>query len=143
MSGVAPQFPVSAGRRWWGPGDAGALECVKEPGSASGEQSQRQLGRYRWCVVLDSPAVARPPLPLSRLDERTWRLDCRGLLCPVPVIKTGRAVREVPIGGTLEVLADDPGAELDLRDWCSANRHELLHQRVDGEVWTTHIRRAR
>ncbi len=87
--------------------------------------------------------MAHPPLPLSRLDERTWRLDCIGMLCPVPVIKTGRAVREVPIGSTLEILADDPGAELDLQDWCSANRHEFLQQSSDGDVWTTRIRRTR
>lgn len=87
--------------------------------------------------------MPRSPLPLTCVDEQTWRLDCVGLLCPVPVIKTGRAVREVPIGATLQVLADDPGAELDLRDWCSANRHELLHQHAEGEVWITHIRRTR
>ena len=87
--------------------------------------------------------MAPPPLPLTRIDDERWRLDCVGLLCPVPVIKAGRAVRVVPVGATLEILADDPGAELDLQDWCSANRHELLGQSAEGDVWTTRIRRAR
>ncbi len=87
--------------------------------------------------------MPRPPLPLTELDAGTWRLDCLGLLCPVPVIKTGRAMRQVPMGSTLVVVADDPGAELDLQDWCAANRHELLDQRQDGAVWTTSMRRAR
>ncbi len=87
--------------------------------------------------------MVRAPLPLSAIDATTWRLDCVGLLCPVPVIKAGRAVRAVPVGAVLEILADDPGAELDLRDWCAANRHELLDQRAVGAVWTTRIRRTR
>lgn len=82
-------------------------------------------------------------LPLSQLDDSTWRLDCVGLLCPVPVIKTGSAMRRLDLGVTLEILADDPGAELDLQDWCSANRHELLSQAQAGAVWTTRIRKAR
>ena len=82
-------------------------------------------------------------LPLTQLDDGTWRLDCLGLLCPVPVIKTGSAMRRLPLDATLEILADDPGAELDLQDWCSANRHELLAQSQAGSVWTTRIRKAR
>jgi tRNA 2-thiouridine synthesizing protein A len=93
--------------------------------------------------AVDSGAMARAPLPLSQLDESTWHLDCVGLLCPVPVIKAGRAVRVVPVGSFLIILADDPGAELDLQDWCSANRHEFVAQSRDGDVWTTHIRRMR
>ncbi len=82
-------------------------------------------------------------LPLSALDEGLWKLDCLGMLCPVPVVKTGQAIRRIPVGDQLTVLADDPGAELDLKDWCSANRQEWIdvHQR-DG-IWTTRIRRAR
>ena len=87
--------------------------------------------------------MARAPLPLTQVDEQLWQLDCLGLLCPVPIIKAGRAMRVVPTGAVLEVVADDPGAELDLQDWCSANRHEFLAQHERSGVWTTRIRRAR
>jgi len=83
------------------------------------------------------------PLPLTRTDDGSWHLDCLGLLCPVPVIKTGRAIRRVDVGDVLTVVADDPGAELDLQDWCSANRHEFLGVHVDADVLTTRIRRGR
>ena len=87
--------------------------------------------------------MARAPLPLTQIDEQLWRLDCLGMLCPVPVIKAGRAIRVVPAGALLEVLADDPGSELDLQDWCSANRHEFVAQAEAEGVWTTQIRRTR
>lgn len=40
-------------------------------------------------------------------------LDARGLKCPLPVLKARRALKEVPAGGTLEVLATDPAAPRD------------------------------
>jgi len=86
--------------------------------------------------------VARAPLPLTPLADRTWRLDCMGMLCPVPIIKTGRAMRRVDVGGILVVVADDPGVETDLVDWCDANRQELVSMDIGRGVWTTRIRRT-
>jgi len=85
--------------------------------------------------------MARAPLPVTTLPCGTLQLDCLGLLCPVPMIKAGRAVRAVEPGGILEVLADDPGVELDFVGWCEANRHTLLSLNEAGGVWTTRIRR--
>ena len=45
-------------------------------------------------------------------------LDATGLLCPLPVLKARRALREVPAGGILEVLATDPGATKDFEHFC-------------------------
>ena len=83
------------------------------------------------------------PLPLTQTGEGLWHLDCLGLLCPVPVIKTGRAIRKVALGEVLTVTADDPGASEDLADWCSANRQELLGNEHNSGVSTTKIRRLR
>ncbi len=87
--------------------------------------------------------MSRAPLPLTRTDGTTWLLDCLGMLCPVPVIKTGRAIRAVGVGDRLTVVADDPGVELDLRDWCSANRQEHVSVSTHEGVFTTVIRRTR
>ncbi len=86
--------------------------------------------------------MARAPLPLTPLSDQTWRLDCLGMLCPVPIIKTGRAMRQVDVGGILVVVADDPGVETDLVDWCDANRQELVSMNTARGVWTTRIRRT-
>ena len=53
-------------------------------------------------------------------------LDATGLLCPLPVLKARRALRDVPAGGVLEVLATDPGAVKDFEHFCQTTGCELL-----------------
>ena len=85
----------------------------------------------------------RAPLPLTLLSEGHWKLDCLGMLCPVPISKTGLAIRRIAAGDVLTIVADDPGVELDLRDWCSANRQELMGIVVEGSIYTTKVRKLR
>ena len=53
-------------------------------------------------------------------------LDATGLLCPLPVLKARRALRDVPAGGILEVLATDPGAVKDFEHFCTTTGCELV-----------------
>ena len=53
-------------------------------------------------------------------------LDATGLLCPLPVLKARRALKAVPAGGLLEVLATDPGAIKDFEHFCSTTGCELV-----------------
>jgi len=53
-------------------------------------------------------------------------LDCRGLLCPLPVIKLAQALPSVAVGDTITVLADDPAAATDIPAWCRMRSQELL-----------------
>lgn len=69
-------------------------------------------------------------------------LDCRGLLCPVPVIKTTKAIKSMAVGQVLELLATDPGAKPDMEAWSRQTGHELLESRQDGPVYHFLIRRA-
>lgn len=59
-------------------------------------------------------------------------LDARGLKCPLPVLKARRALKEVPPGGILRVLATDPGAEKDFAHFCETTGCELLESTWDG-----------
>lgn len=62
------------------------------------------------------------------------QLDTRGLLCPEPVMLLHNAVRDLPDGALLEVLATDPSTRRDIPRFCSFLGHALLDQReVDGE----------
>ena len=63
-------------------------------------------------------------------------LDCTGLLCPMPVMKTNQAIRELPVGQILELIASDPGAMADIEAWASRTQHELLmaSKLDDGKV---------
>ena len=53
-------------------------------------------------------------------------LDCSGLLCPMPVVKTRRAIKGMEIEQVLEMIATDPGAVPDMEAWAKQTRHELL-----------------
>jgi tRNA 2-thiouridine synthesizing protein A len=53
-------------------------------------------------------------------------LDATGLLCPLPVLKARRALKTVPAGGILEVLATDPGATKDFQHFCQTTGCTLL-----------------
>jgi tRNA 2-thiouridine synthesizing protein A len=53
-------------------------------------------------------------------------LDATGLLCPLPVLKARRALKAVPAGGILEVLATDPGAIKDFEHFCHTTGCELI-----------------
>lgn len=58
--------------------------------------------------------------------EIDQHLDCTGLLCPMPVVKTRRAIKGMEIGQVLEMIATDPGAVPDMEAWERQTRHELL-----------------
>jgi len=56
------------------------------------------------------------------------KLDCSRLLCPMPVIKTQNALKELEEGDILEVTCTDPGTLSDIPTWCRINSHEVLSQ---------------
>jgi tRNA 2-thiouridine synthesizing protein A len=63
----------------------------------------------------------------SEREARAGRvLDCIGLFCPVPVLKTREEIDKMVVGEVLVVLADDPAAEDDLRSWAGRTGHRIL-----------------
>ena len=70
-------------------------------------------------------------------------LDCSGLYCPLPVIRTAQELRRLDLGQTLLVLATDPGAGPDLADWCLATGNELVTTERDGAVLRVTVRRRK
>ncbi len=53
-------------------------------------------------------------------------LDCSGLLCPMPVVKTKKAIGAMEIGQNLEMISTDPGAVPDMAAWARQTKHDLL-----------------
>ncbi len=53
-------------------------------------------------------------------------LDCIGLYCPMPVLNTKQEVDKLAIGEILEILADDPAAEEDLKAWAKRTGQKIL-----------------
>ncbi len=69
-------------------------------------------------------------------------LDTKGLNCPLPMLKTKKAMQDIPVGGTLEVLATDFGAIADFEAFCRQTTHVLLEQSEKAGVYRFVIKRA-
>jgi len=70
-------------------------------------------------------------------------LDCLGLYCPEPVFKTRMELDELKLGEVLEVVADDPAAEEDIRSLVKNLGQELLEVRRDGNTVHLLIKKTR
>jgi len=68
-------------------------------------------------------------------------LDCTGLFCPEPIFRTRVALDGMERGQVLEVTADDPAAEEDLKRLAKRLGHEVLEVRKDAGVVTILIRK--
>ena len=62
-------------------------------------------------------------------------LDAKGLNCPLPILKAKKALKDVPVDGTLEVLSTDPGSMADFEAFCRTTGNELLESGQDDNVY--------
>jgi tRNA 2-thiouridine synthesizing protein A len=66
---------------------------------------------------------------VTRLPEPDLTVDCRAMRCPLPVIELGKRIGDVPPGGVVAVVADDPAAATDVPAWCRMRGHEYVGAR--------------
>jgi tRNA 2-thiouridine synthesizing protein A len=69
-------------------------------------------------------------------------LDAKGLNCPLPILKAKKSMAEVPVGGTLEVLATDPGAVADFQAFCKTTGNDLVEHSEASGVYRFLIKRV-
>jgi tRNA 2-thiouridine synthesizing protein A len=70
-------------------------------------------------------------------------LDCKGLKCPLPVLKARKAMKQLAAGDVLRVLATDPGAVGDFRHFCEVTGNRLVaHREETGGVLVFEIEKA-
>jgi tRNA 2-thiouridine synthesizing protein A len=69
-------------------------------------------------------------------------LDLKGLSCPLPIVKTAKAVREMASGELVEVFATDPGSVKDFAAWCGQTKNELVESTQDGALYRFVIRKV-
>lgn len=69
-------------------------------------------------------------------------LDAKGLRCPLPVLKARKAIKDLPVGGILRVLATDPGAVKDFEAFCKTTGYRLIGASQDGDVLTFDIEKS-
>jgi tRNA 2-thiouridine synthesizing protein A len=70
-------------------------------------------------------------------------LDLRGLRCPQPVLRAKKALRTIPVGGTLVLECTDPLTEIDVPAFTNQTGHTLCAQTRDGEVYIFKIVKRR
>lgn len=69
-------------------------------------------------------------------------LDAKGLACPMPIVKTKKAMQEMDAGQVLEIQATDKGAKSDLAAWSKSGGHELLKDTEENGVLTFWIKKG-
>ena len=62
-------------------------------------------------------------------------LDARGLNCPLPILKTKKAISDLESGDLLKVISSDPGSVKDMHSFCQQTGHELLDSSQDGDLY--------
>ncbi len=67
-------------------------------------------------------------------------LDTKGLNCPLPILKTKKALNQVPSGGVLQVLSTDPGSVADFAAFCRQTGNELIESKTEGDAFIFLIR---
>jgi tRNA 2-thiouridine synthesizing protein A len=78
------------------------------------------------------------------VSDSALELDCRGMLCPRPVIELAKHLGDVGVGAVIAVAADDVAAATDIPAWCRMRRQEYLGSQdaADG-VPVYRVRRLR
>ena len=69
-------------------------------------------------------------------------LDAKGLACPMPIVKTKKAIAEIDSGEILEIHATDKGAKSDLVAWSASGGHELVDSEEEADVFKFWIKKG-
>ena len=74
---------------------------------------------------------------------KTTLVDARGALCPMPIVRLQKAVKDLPVGALIELLATDPGSDPDVKAWGRETGNEIVEAKRDGNEFRFLIRRVR
>lgn len=68
-------------------------------------------------------------------------LDVKGLNCPLPILRTKKAIKDIAVDSILEVIATDPGSVKDMEAFCKQTGNELVETSEAGGAYTFKIKR--
>jgi tRNA 2-thiouridine synthesizing protein A len=68
-------------------------------------------------------------------------LDCKGLSCPMPIIKLAKTMKKMNSGEVLEMLGTDPGSKADVPAWCEKTGNTFLEHSEEGGTHTFYIKK--
>jgi tRNA 2-thiouridine synthesizing protein A len=70
-------------------------------------------------------------------------LDCSGLACPMPILKTKKAIDGLQIGQILKMIATDPGSTSDMEAWTQKTGHQLVGSEQEGGKFIFFIKKTK
>jgi tRNA 2-thiouridine synthesizing protein A len=70
-------------------------------------------------------------------------LDCFGLLCPMPIIRTAREMKDMKVGEVLEIVSTDQGIIEDMPAWCRQTGQEYLGLKEAGDFLKVYVRKVK
>ncbi len=70
-------------------------------------------------------------------------VDCVGMYCPIPIVKTAGKMKELTIGQVLEVIADDEGIKQDMPNWAKMTGNEFIGIEEDKGVYHVFVKKAK
>jgi tRNA 2-thiouridine synthesizing protein A len=74
--------------------------------------------------------------------DKDETLDCKGLMCPMPIVKLAKKMKEMQVGKVVELISDDPGSKEDIPAWTQRTGNELLETKQEGKIFTFYIRKT-
>ena len=81
--------------------------------------------------------------PTSKVAIPDREIDCTGLFCPIPIVRTREALDEMLPGSLLAMVSDDPASDADMRTWCRITGNELVETSREGAVYRFLVRKTR
>ena len=72
----------------------------------------------------------------------TKTLDCKGLSCPMPILKLAKEMKSLKSGDVLELIGTDPGSKSDVPKWCTKTKNELLGNEENDGLYIFYIKKA-
>ncbi|MFZ0753034.1 MAG: sulfurtransferase TusA family protein [Trebonia sp.] len=100
-------------------------------------RTDRSEGAASSPAFSESERIVAPPPGLAP----ALTIDALGRKCPIPIIMLAEQIRDVPVGGVIAVLADDPAAYSDVPAWCRMKSHECVFRTDLPSGWSFGIRR--
>jgi tRNA 2-thiouridine synthesizing protein A len=70
-------------------------------------------------------------------------LDASGLACPMPIIKTKKAMDGMKVGEILKIISTDPGSVSDMQAWTGKTGHEMLSHEESGGKYVFYIKKTK
>ena len=80
---------------------------------------------------------------MTEETENKITLNLEGLLCPIPVVRVSKAIKDLPVGGLLEATATDPGVLADIPAWARTTGNEVIKIEKEGKLVRFQLRKLK